>query len=81
MHCEGAIMFDTPTTRENVGKRATVVYNAGIRHLVEPEHHGRFIAIEPDSGDYVIGDKIGEVILEMRAKRPNALLSHQAHRP
>jgi len=65
-------MFDTPTTRENVGKRATALYEASIRHLVETEHHGRFIAIEPDSGDYVIGDKIGEVILEMRAKQPGA---------
>ena len=65
-------MFDTPTTRDNVGKRASAVYDASIRHLVEAKHHGQFIAIEPDSGDYVIGDKIGEVILEMRAKRPSA---------
>lgn len=65
-------MFYTPTTIDNVGKRATVVYNASIRHLVERKHHGRFIAIEPDSGDYVIGDDITDVVMGMEAKRPNA---------
>ena len=65
-------MFDTPTNIDNVGKRANAVYDASIRHLVEPVHHGRFIAIEPDSGDYVIRDRIVDAMLDMRAKRPNA---------
>lgn len=65
-------MFGTATTIDNVGERADAVYDSSIRHLVEPVHHGRFIAIEPDSGDYVIGERIADVMLDMRAKRPNA---------
>lgn len=64
-------MFDTPTTIDNVGKRANAVYDTSIRHLVEQTHHGQFIAIQPDSGDYVIRDRIVDAILDMRAKRPN----------
>ena len=68
---EEAIMFDTPTTMDNVGERADAVYDASIRHAVESVHHGRFIAIEPDSGDFVIRDRIVDAMLDMRAKRPN----------
>ena len=65
-------MFDTPTDIDNVGERGQAVYDEGIRHLVELEHHGRFIAVEPDSGDYVIHDEIMGAVLGMQAKRPNA---------
>ena len=64
-------MFDTPTTMDNVGKRGQEVYEASIRHLVEPVHHGMFIAVEPDSGDYVVHNQIVGAMLNMRAKRPN----------
>ena len=64
-------MFDTPTTMDNVGERGQAVYDAEIRHLVESEYHGKFIAVEPDSGDYVIRDRIVDAMLDMRAKRPN----------
>ena len=65
-------MFDTPTTLDNVGERGQAVYDENIRGLVESEHHGRFIAVEPDSGDYVIRDRIVDAQLDMQAKRPNA---------
>ena len=64
-------MFKTPTNIDNVGERGRAVYDAKIRHLVESEYHGKFIAVEPDSGDYVIRDRIVEAMLDMRAKRPN----------
>ena len=65
-------MFDTPTNIDNVGERGQAVYDANIRHVVEPAHHGKFIAVEPDSGDYVIRDRIVDAMLDMRAKRPHA---------
>ena len=64
-------MFETPTNIDNVGKRGQAVYDAKIRHLVEGVHHGKFIAVEPDSGDYLIRDRIVDAMLDMRAKRPN----------
>ena len=67
-------MFDTPTTRENVGPRARAVYEASIRHLVEPQHNGKFIAIEPESGRYEIGNKTLDAALDLRAKLPGKSL-------
>ena len=65
-------MFDTPTTIDNVGDRGQAVYDSNIRHLVEPAHHGKFIAVEPDSGDYVIHDRIVDAMLDMKARRPHS---------
>ena len=65
-------MFDTPTNIDNVGERGQAVYDANIRHVVEPAYHGKFIAVEPDSGDYVIHDRIVDAMLDMKAKRPHA---------
>ncbi|MDE2786813.1 MAG: hypothetical protein OXL37_09135 [Chloroflexota bacterium] len=65
-------MFDTPTTIDNVGERGQAVYDANIRHLVETAHHGKFIAVEPDSGDYIIRDRIVDAMLDMKAKWPHA---------
>lgn len=66
-------MFDTPTTTmDNVGERGQAAYDAKIRYLVEGGvHHGKFIAVEPDSGDCVISDRIVDAMLDMRAKRTN----------
>ena len=65
-------MFDTPTTIDNVGARARALYRSDIQNLVEPNHTGRFIAIDPDSGDYEIHDELGGALDAMRVKRPNA---------
>lgn len=65
-------MFDTPTTIDNVGERGQAVYDATIRHAVDPARHGKFIAAEPDSGDYVIRERIVDAALDMKAKRPDA---------
>ena len=65
-------MFDTPTTIRNVGARARALYKSDIQKLVEPNHTGRFIAIDPDSGDYEIHDELGGALDAMRMKRPDA---------
>ena len=65
-------MFDTPTTIRNVGARARALYKSDIQNLVEPNHTGQFIAIDPDSGDYEIHDELGGALDAMRMKRPGA---------
>ena len=64
-------MFDTPTTLGNVGPRARAVYKFDIQHLVEPKYTGRYIAIEPDSGDYEIHERLSGALEAMRMKRPD----------
>ena len=66
-------MFVTPTTIRNVGARARALYKSEIQDRVEPKHKGRFITIEPDSGDYEIHDELSGALEAMRTKRPDAL--------
>ena len=58
-------MFDTPTNIDNARERGQAVYDANIQQVVEPAHHVKFIAVEPDSGDYVIRDRIVDAMLDM----------------
>lgn len=46
----------TPTDRTDEGaavvERAYAIYEAKIRHLVEPEHHGEYLTIDVKTGEY-----------------------------
>lgn len=32
------------------------IYESRLKAVLEPEHNGEFVVIEPDSGDYYLGD-------------------------
>ena len=40
---------------------ARQVYDETLRSQLEAAHHGKIIAVEPESGDYVLGTTIGDV--------------------
>ena len=66
-------MFITPTTDKNVCQRARAVYDAKIRHLVEPHHVGKLIAIEPDSGEFEFDGNLRAASERLKARRPGSL--------
>ncbi len=39
-------------------ERAWRIYDERLRAALEANHHGRFVAIEPESGDYFLGDTL-----------------------
>ena len=41
--------------------------------LLEPQHRNRFVAIEPESGEYFLGDTFDEAVKSARAKHPSRL--------
>jgi hypothetical protein len=43
--------------------------------LLAPQHLDQFVAIEPDSGEYFLGDTFDEAVKSARTKYP-ARLSH-----
>ncbi len=53
--------------------RAKQIYEARLRKDLEASHVGRFVAIEPDSGDYFIGDTFDEAVKLARSKYPSKL--------
>jgi hypothetical protein len=52
------------------GKR---VYQEQLQAILEPEHIGRFVAIEPNSGRYFLGDSGAEALIAARDAMPESL--------
>lgn len=55
--------------------RAKQIYAERLRAALEADHRGRFVAIEPESGDYFLADTLDGAVRAARAKHP-ARLSH-----
>ena len=55
--------------------RAKQLYAEHLRAVLEADHAGRFVAIEPVSGDYFLADTLDAAVRAARAKHP-ARLSH-----
>ena len=43
-------------TIDEICDRAKKIYKEQIKHLVEPEHNGKFIVIDVETGDYEIDE-------------------------
>jgi hypothetical protein len=48
-------------------------YDEHLRDTLEPEHTGRYVAIEPDSGRYFLGDTGTQALLDARQALPESL--------
>ena len=44
-----------------------------LQAVLEPQHGNRFVAIEPESGEYFLGDTFDEAVKSARAKHPSRL--------
>ena len=51
--------------------RAKRIYAEQLRAMLETQHRNRFVAIEPESGDYFLGDTFDEAVKSARAKHPS----------
>jgi hypothetical protein len=60
---------------QSVIDRAKQIYAERLRAALEADHRGRFVAIEPVSGDYFLADTLDGAVRAARAKHP-ARLSH-----
>lgn len=58
---------------KSVIDRAKQIYANRLRTDLESEHMDRFVAIEPESGEYFLGDTLDEAVKSARAKYPNRL--------
>ena len=72
IHCkEGGDMVSADT--KSVIERAKRIYAEQLRAVLEPLHLNRFVAIEPESGEYFLGDTFDEAVKSARAKHPSRL--------
>ncbi len=58
---------------KSVIDRAKRIYAEQLRAVLEPQHRNRFVAIEPESGEYFLGDTFDEAVKSARAKHPSRL--------
>jgi hypothetical protein len=58
---------------KSVIARAKWLYAEQLQAVLEPQHRDRFVAIEPESGEYFLGDTFDEAVQLARAKYPSRL--------
>ncbi len=68
-------MSDTSTTRcGDIAERGTRIYEERLRAILEPEHTGKFIVIDVETGDYELDEDHLAASDRAAAKRPGAPL-------
>jgi hypothetical protein len=68
-------MLRTPYTAEEIARIAEEVYRRDIRPKVMPQHKGKFLVFDIESGDYEINPDDWQAEAAMRARRPSGILS------
>ena len=58
---------------KSIIERAKEIYANRLQVELESKHLDRFVAIEPESGDYFLGDTFDEAVKSARSKHPSRL--------
>ena len=58
---------------KSVIESAKRLYAEQLQAVLEPVHRNRFVAIEPESREYFLGDTFDEAVQSARAKHPSRL--------
>ena len=58
---------------KSVIDRAKQIYANQLQTELESQHWDRFVAIEPESGEYFLGDTFDEAVKSARTKYPSRL--------
>ena len=64
---------DELETGDDLVESGQRVYEERLRMLLEPAQAGRYVAIEPVSGEYFLGDTGTEALLDARRALPKAM--------
>lgn len=62
-----------PADTKSVIDRAKQIYARRLQSDLESQHMDRFVAIEPESGEYFLGDTFDEAVKSARTKYPTRL--------
>ncbi|MFN0196991.1 MAG: hypothetical protein ACKVT0_09605 [Planctomycetaceae bacterium] len=56
-----------------IAQRAKVIYESRLRQKLEKDHRDKYVAIEPDSGDYYLGETYGDSVTASRKAHPDRI--------
>ena len=62
---------DQPQDLDERMQRADALYQDKLKAILEPEYNNKFIAIEPDSGEYAVADSTGNAMRAMHSRFPS----------
>ena len=56
-----------------VAERAKALYSSTLQNILEIQHCDRYVAVEPDSGAYFLGDTFSDAVRAARSQYPDRL--------
>lgn len=65
-----SVLHETETAGDALIERGQTLYEETLKSSLEPQHAGRFVAIEPASGRYFLGDTGTAALVAARAAMP-----------
>lgn len=60
--------------RGEAARRGRALYESKLKGMLEPHENNRFVAIHPDSEEYVVADSTGDAMRALRKTRPQGRL-------
>lgn len=68
---------------DSIAARAKAIYADRLQAKLETENQNKFVAIEPESGDYFVSDSFGQAVADARLVYPDRIsfvirVGHQA---
>lgn len=63
---------ETTRVSDSVSTRGRKIYEELLKADLEPEHQGRFVAIEPETGRYFLGDNGAEALVAAHREMPGS---------
>ena len=69
-----SLLKSNPTTpSDDLVERGRNTYKQKLASILEPSHLGEFVAVEPDSAQYFLGNTTSAALVAARAAMPNNL--------
>ena len=65
-------MATTEYLRTELATRAQAIYDAELRHKVEPQETDRYLVLDVETRDYEIADSLIDASVRLRERRPPA---------
>jgi len=56
-----------------IAEKAKNIYEERLRASLESKHRDKFVAIEPESGDFFVGSTYGESVMAAREAHPDRI--------
>jgi hypothetical protein len=60
-------------TADEIAQAGAAIYERELKRQLEPAHHGAFVAIAVEDGDYEVADSSLEATMKLRDRHPEAV--------